>query len=107
MRVLVDESLPVEPAEELAIADVSTNRREGWLGLKNGVLLRAAVQAGFAVIVTADAQMQFQQNLTRIGIGAVVIRGVRNRIEELRPLIPRIREAVERVAAGTVVEVVG
>jgi hypothetical protein len=45
--------------------------------------------------------------LKRIGIGAVVIRGVRNRIEELRPLIPRIREAVERVAVGHVEEVVG
>ena len=108
LRVLVDESLPLELAAELGNhLDASTNRREGWLGLRNGVLLRAAVDAGFSVILTADGQLQHQQNLRKIGIGAVVLTGVRNRIEDLRPLIPRIIEALERAAPGTVVEIAG
>jgi hypothetical protein len=71
----------------------------------NRVLLRAAVDAGFPVIVTSDSNLRHQQNLRRIGIAAVVIIGVRNRIEDLRPLIPRIAEALRHVVAGTVVEI--
>ena len=80
-------------------------RSEGWLGLGNGVLLRAAVQAGFNVIVTADRDLPHQQNLAAIGISAVILAGVRNRIEDLRPLIPRILAAIARVRPGEAVEV--
>jgi hypothetical protein len=48
-----------------------------------------------------------QQNLAKVGIGVVVVRGVRNRIGDLRPLIPRIRQAIERSMPGLVQEVVG
>jgi hypothetical protein len=107
LRVLVDESLPVELAEELGLESVSTNRGEGWLGMRNGALLRAAVTAGFSVLLTADSQLQYQQNLSKVGIGVVVVRGVRNRIGDLRPMIPRIREAIARSAPGVVEEIVG
>ena len=105
MRVLVDESLPVELAEELPFENTSTVRAQRWLGLRNGVLLRAAVAAGFTVIVTADGDLKYQQNLRKIGIAAVVVMDVRNRIEDLRPLIPRIVAAIPRLSAGEVVEI--
>ena len=105
MRVLVDESLPVELAEELPFENTSTVRTQRWLGLRNGVLLRAAVAAGFTVIVTADSDLKYQQNLRKIGIAAVVVMDVRNRIEDLRPLIPRIVAAIPGLSAGEVVEI--
>lgn len=105
MRALVDESLPVELAGELLLDGTSTVRAQGWLGLRNGVLLRAAVTAGFTVIITADSDLRYQQNLRKIGIAAVVVLGVRNRIEDLRPLIPRIVESVHRLAVGEVAEI--
>lgn len=103
MRLLIDESLPVERADELPF-DASTVRSERWLGLRNGVLLRAAVAAGFTVILTSDGNLKYQQNLGRIGIAAVVV-GVRNRIEELRPLIPKIAAAAARLSPGEIEEV--
>jgi len=57
--VLIDESLPVELAEELPFENTSTVRQQGWLGLRNGVLLRAAVAAGFTTIVTADGALKY------------------------------------------------
>jgi hypothetical protein len=75
--------------------------------LRNGVLLRAAVDAGFTVILTADQSLQYQQNLRKIGIGAVIVSGVRNRIEELRPIIPRIIVALNAVKRGEALEVTG
>jgi len=105
LRVLIDESLPVELADELPFASTSTVRAEEWLGLRNGVLLRAAVAKGFTVIVTADGDLRYQQNLRRIGIAAVVVSRVRHRIEDLRPLIPRIVAAIPLLGAGDVAEI--
>jgi hypothetical protein len=107
LPVLIDESLPVELADELPGCYAVTVHDQDWLHLRNGVLLRAAVHAGFNVILTADSKLRFQQNLAKIGIGAVVVVHVRNRIEDLRPLIPRIIEAVGRIQPGEVIEIAG
>jgi predicted nuclease of predicted toxin-antitoxin system len=103
--VLVDESLPVELADELPFPSTTTVRAQNWLGLRNGVLLRAAVSAGFTVIVTADSKLKYQQNLRKIGIAAVVVLNVRNRIEDLRSLIPEITKMVPRLGPGDVAEI--
>ncbi|HEX6087130.1 MAG TPA: hypothetical protein VF266_21550 [Thermoanaerobaculia bacterium] len=105
MRVLIDESLPIELADELPFAETSTVREQDWLGLRNGVLLRAAVAAGFTVIVTSDGNLRYQQNLRKIGIAAVVVMRVRTRIEDLRPLLPAIIAAIPRLAPGEVAEI--
>lgn len=107
MRVLIGESLPVELADELPGISASTVHAQRWLRLRNGVLLRAAVGAGFLVILTGDQDLQYQQNLCKIGIGAVVVSGIRNRMEELRPLIPRIVDALCAVKSGEVIEITG
>jgi hypothetical protein len=107
LRVLIDESLPVELAAELSGCDAVTVHDQGWLRLRNGVLLRAAVSAGFSVILTADSKLRYQQNLAKIGIGAVVVVHVRNRIEDLRPLIPQIIAALGTIRSGEVIEIAG
>lgn len=83
MRVLVDESLPRRFAREFSTVQVSTVRDEGWVGLRNGVLLRAARARRFTVFVTADRSLEFQQNLASLGI-AVIVMGGRNRLEDLK-----------------------
>ena len=105
LKVLVDESLPVGIAAELAGFEVSTVRSQRWLGMRNGVLLRAAVDAGFDVLLTADRALRHQQNLARIGIGVVLLVRVRNRLTDLRPLLPRIRTALNAVQKGELLEI--
>jgi hypothetical protein len=99
--------LPIAIAGELRGHDVSTVRAQRWLGLRNGVLLRTAVDAGFEVLVTADKALRYQQNLAAIGIAVVLISGVRNRMQDLRPMIPRILAAIEDVQRGQLIEVRG
>lgn len=53
MCVLLDESLPHDPAEELPGHDVRTVSGYGWAGLQNGELLRRA-RREFDVFVTMD-----------------------------------------------------
>ncbi|HZF10916.1 MAG TPA: hypothetical protein VFE33_19175 [Thermoanaerobaculia bacterium] len=100
-RILVDESLPVELAEELGLPDVKTVRALGWSGLKNGALIQRAISAGFSVFLTADQSLGYQQNIAAMELAVIVLRG-RNRIEDLRPLIPAIHSALTVVAPGQV-----
>ncbi|HKS22396.1 MAG TPA: DUF5615 family PIN-like protein [Thermoanaerobaculia bacterium] len=105
MRILIDESLPVKFATLLAGHDVSTVRNQGWRGLRNGVLLRTAVEHGFQLLVTADQSLRHQQNVRAIGIAVVVIAGTRTTMALLRPMIPKILSAVAIIQPGEVIEI--
>jgi len=67
--------------------------------------LRAAVDAGFDVFITNDSSIEFQQNVARIGIAVIAIVGVRNRIQDLRPLIPEILKQLTTIQPGQVVTI--
>ena len=105
MRVLVDESLPRQLATELTGHDAVSVRQQGWNGLRNGVLLRAAVAAGFQVFITADQDLRHQQNLPDIGIAVITLVRMRNRIEDIRARIPAIVRQLETIAPGAAVEI--
>ena len=105
MRLLIDESIPEQIEPYLSEFRPSTVRRERLKGLRNGVLLRAAVDRGFTVIFSADQNLRFQQNLARIGIGAVVIVNIRNRMKDILPVLPKIKNAIADVRPGEVMEV--
>ena len=107
LRILIDESLPIALGAELTGHEVTTVRAQDWLGLRNGVLLRTAVAEGFDVIVTADKALRYQQNLAAIGIAVVLLTRVRNRMQDLLPLVPRILQALQNVRKGELAEIVG
>ena len=72
MRILLDESLPRRLSRSLAEHDVRPVAEGGWSGTKNGKLLAlAAVQ--FDVFVTADRNLQYQQNLAALPVAVVVL----------------------------------
>jgi len=104
VRLLLDESLPRRLAQHLTEAEVDTVFDRGWSGLKNGELLRAA-EAEYDFFVTADQNLQYQQNLTGFGIGVVVLAAHTNRLEDLIPLIGKLLEACSSTEEGTVVVV--
>jgi len=62
-RVLFDHCVPRPFRSLLANCSVSTALEMGWEQLKNGELLSAAEGAGFEVLITADKNLQYQQNL--------------------------------------------
>lgn len=105
MRLLLDESLPLQVARELPDHDVGTVAREGWAGLSNGELLKHASDAGFEVVITGDRNLQDQQNVATTGVGVIVLAARTNRIEDLLPLIPSVSDALARITPGEVVEV--
>ena len=101
MRVLLDESIPIDFALDLPELKPQTVIGFGWAGLKNGALLRQAV-GQFEVLITMDKNLQFQQNLAAHAIAVVLIRARSNRIHDLRPLVSQILAAVAASEPGTI-----
>jgi hypothetical protein len=63
MSILLDESVPVQLAGALPDHRVETVASMKWKGRENGELLAGAEQAGFEVLVIADKNLRYQQNL--------------------------------------------
>ena len=89
MRVLPDEQLPVDLALELTGHDVDTVVGRGWAGVKNGELLRR-MSGLYDALVTMDRSMEFQQNVSVLPFGVVVVRASSNRMVHVRPLVTAI-----------------
>ena len=73
MRILFDQGTPVSLCRGLAGHQVETAYERGWSRLKNGDLLEAAERAGFAVLVTTDTNLRYQQQLAGRRIAIVVL----------------------------------
>lgn len=78
-----------------------TVSKMGWSGIKNGELL-ALAENDFDVFVTVDRNLSFQQNLARHAIAVIVLRARSNRLGDLRPLIPRLLDALPNAKGGEV-----
>jgi hypothetical protein len=99
VKVLLDECVDWRLARDLVGHDVKTARQMGWSTVENGALLALASQ-NFDVFVTVDRNLSFQQNFENISIAVVVLQAKTNRLADLRPLVPRLLEAIESAAPG-------
>lgn len=73
MRVLFDQGTPVPLRHALTQHEVVTTHERGWSQLNNGELLDCAEKEGFAVLVTTDTNLKYQQNLTSRKIAIIVL----------------------------------
>ena len=105
MRVLLDESMDRHFASALVGHEVRTVRQMGWMGLANGTLLHQAFAAGFDALVTADRGIEYQQDISRTGLGIVVLIARSNRLDDHRPLAPQVLDALSTIEPGQVVHV--
>jgi uncharacterized protein DUF5615 len=101
VRVFLDECVDWRLMREIAGHEVNTARQMGWTAIKNGALLALASQQ-FDVFVTVDRNLAFQQNLEGLSIAVIVLRAQKNRLADLKPLVPDLMVAIEKAPAGTV-----
>ena len=86
MRLLLDENLPISLSAELHGHAVDTVSGRGWAGINNGELLRR-MTGQYDVLVTMDRSIEFQQLLSTLPFGIVLVRARSNRMQDLRPLV--------------------
>jgi hypothetical protein len=106
-RVLLDESVPHDLLLHLAGIDVVTVQQLGWAGMKNGALLRAALEAGIGVLITVDRRIEYQQNIPKSGLALVVLEARSTRMPDILPLIPALLAALPLACVGEVTHVAG
>ena len=99
MRLLLDELLPIGLAGNSPGHTVDTVSGRGWSGIKNGELLRR-MNGQYDALVTMDRGIEFQQPISTLPFGIVLVRGRSNRMEDLRPLVPSILAALAAVNPG-------
>jgi len=71
MKVLLDESVPIQLRRAFPNSQIATVAELGWSGISNGTLLSKAEQESFQVLVTADKNLRYQQNLSSRRIAIV------------------------------------
>ena len=106
MRILLDEDLPRRLGALLIEHEAATVQRSGWAGIKNGKLLALAATR-FDVFLTMDQNIEFQQNLFTLPIAILVIEAISNRIEHLKPLVPKILKELDNIAIRSLQKVRG
>jgi hypothetical protein len=95
LKILLDESVPMQVRGALGVHDVQTVSGPGWKGLENGELLAAAEQAGFEVLTIADKNLRYQQDLYGRKIALVEL------WTNHRPTLERHFDLIAAVVAGS------
>ena len=105
MRILLDECVPRPLRRELADHEVRTVVEMGWAGKRNGELMQLLRTETFAVFLTTDQNLRYQQNLRGLPLAVVVLVAPTNRLDDLVPLMPQVRTVLAAIQPGAVVEV--
>lgn len=93
MRILLDECIPIAARRFFGSEhEAVTVEYMGWKGKRNGALLAAAEAAGFDVLVTSDANMYQDHDLTGRNIGVAVLPS--NKLKTLKEHAGRMVELV-------------
>ena len=98
MRILIDECLPRELADELVGHEVKTVQQAGWAGLSNGELLEK-VSGSFEVFLTIDKRIESERNVPG-DVALITVRAHSNRIQDLRPLLPELLRVISETLPG-------
>ena len=83
--------------------EVETAYERGWSSLQNGDLIAAAEAAGFAVFVTTDRNLKYQQNLAARRMAVVVL--LTTSWPRIKAAAAPVVEAVNESFPGDYVEV--
>lgn len=102
MKILLDESVPRLVKSHLPHLDIRTVQEVGWAGIRNGELLRRAEEQ-FEVLITADQNLRYQQNLSGRQLAILVLPG--NQVPIVAKLLPQIETMLATIKSGTLIEI--
>ncbi len=105
MKILLDHNLDRRLKNHLTEYETATTQEQGWADVLNGELLTLAEKNGFDVMLTADANIKKQQNLSNRKIAILVLRAFNNRLATHAEMIEDINEALLNIQSGEIVEV--
>jgi len=105
LKILLDHNLDRRLKNYLTEYETTTTQEQDWADVLNGELLALAEENGFDVLLTADANIKNQQNLSNRKISILVLRAFNNRLSTHTEMIEDIHEALVKIKSSEIVEV--
>lgn len=105
MKILLDHNLDRRLKQYFPDYEVATTHEQGWADMINGDLLASAAAEGFNVMLTADANLKNQQNISGRDIAVLVLRASNNRLVTHADMINQICEALSNIHPGQIIEI--
>ena len=104
MKMLLDENLPHPLIKELPGHEVYTSSKMGWLGYKNGTLIKLMLEYHFDALITFDKNLQFQQNFSKYPLTIFVLVAEKNTYDKLKPLMVKLQHRLkEELIKGAII----
>jgi hypothetical protein len=95
LKILLDEGVPKVIQQRLIHFSISNIEDMGWRGITNGALLDLMAARQFQVLITADKNLPFQQNLKKRQLSAIIIPA-----NDVPTVLPKIEQALAIIAPG-------
>jgi predicted nuclease of predicted toxin-antitoxin system len=105
MKLLLDENMPHKLRRHLPGHNVFTAAYMSWGGIRNGELLQRAASEGFDAILTIDAGIEYEQNLSALPCSVVIIRAQSNAFEHIEPHLPALLRALTALQPRTLIKI--
>ena len=100
MRILLDEFVTRKLKQYLTEFDVKTVVEMEWSGLKNGNLMKVAIEEKFDILLTIDKNIEYQQNIGKYQISVVVLDVEKSTISCLLELLPKFKTQITEFKFG-------
>jgi predicted nuclease of predicted toxin-antitoxin system len=95
MRLLLDENVPRKLTLDLRDYQVMTVPEMGWSGIKNGELLKQLIKEKIDCFITADKNIEFQQNFKKYPIPVIIIKVKRITYPNIKTIVPEMLKLIE------------
>lgn len=108
VHILLDENLLSKKLKQPFLENghsVNNVYDMGWRGLKDQEILDLAESQPFDVFITADKNLQYQQNLGNRSIRIVVLDSSSTRPDRLIPLMVQLSSIVESLPMGAAIRI--
>jgi predicted nuclease of predicted toxin-antitoxin system len=103
VKIFLDQNVPAPLARSLEGHNAVHTSTIGWGALSNGDLLAAAETDGFELLLTADQNIRYQQNLAERTIALIVL-STNDRLA-IRAQLDLVVHAVQGASPGSYIEV--
>lgn len=97
MKVLLDNCIDWRIRRFFPSHDITHAKDLGWANLSNGRLLAEAAKTGFAVMITVDKKIKYEQNLDRLPLTVIEIDLADSRHASIKAIASKISEALSQV----------
>ncbi len=91
MKLLLDENLPKKLKNDLTDFKVLTVQDMGWNRKQNGELLALMILNGFDALITADKNLQNQQNFEKYPLPVLILNVKLLTYQHVINLLPELR----------------